>query len=188
MLDTIIIIIFIYSFINGFLKGAIKEIIEIIALLVAAPLSSWLYNFLINNFEMPEIIQDKIVGTGLIIILIIIAAKLLIVFFNSIAKTLFLDGLNKFIGSFVSFLKWLVIISYSIIVIEHFEIISKEKTDKSRFYNKILEYKVTQKIKQYLPGVKEMTDEIINTLPEGEIKENLFKQENSVDKKSRDSL
>ena len=116
--DVIIIIILTYSFINGFIKGAIKEIVEIAALLSAVYFSTGIYGFLFTKIDMMQELPP-LIGIGLVVIFIIIASKLLVIMFNKVAKKLLLDGLNKFIGSIVSFLKWFIIISFVIVIIEN---------------------------------------------------------------------
>jgi len=158
-IDIIIALILFYSFINGFIKGAIKEIIEIAALLSAVYFSTGIYNFLFTRIEFLKE-TPPLVGIGLVVLLIIIASRLLVPLFNKAAKTLSLDGLNKFIGSIVSFLKWFVIISFVIVVLENFNIVTEEVKKESIFYNKILDYKITHKLKENMPAVQGIPLEI----------------------------
>jgi len=157
--DVIIIIILTYSFINGFIKGAIKEIVEIAALLSAVYFSTGIYGFLFTKIDMMQELPP-LIGIGLVVIFIIIASKLLVIMFNKVAKKLLLDGLNKFIGSIVSFLKWFIIISFVIVIIENFNLISQETKNKSTFYYKILEYKITHKLKENMPAINGIPEDL----------------------------
>ena len=157
--DVIIIIILTYSFINGFIKGAIKEIVEIAALLSAVYFSTGIYGFLFTKIYMMQELPP-LIGIGLVVIFIIIASKLLVIMFNKVAKKLLLDGLNKFIGSIVSFLKWFIIISFVIVIIENFNLISQETKNKSTFYYKILEYKITHKLKENMPAINGIPEDL----------------------------
>ncbi len=158
-IDVITIIILIYSFINGFMKGAIKEIVEIAALLSAVYFSTGIYSFLSTKIEVMRDVPP-LIGVGLVVILIIIASKFLVFLFNKAAKKLLLDGLNKFIGSIVSFLKWFIIISFIIVIIENFSLVSQETKDKSMFYYKILEYKITHKLKENMPAIEGIPEDL----------------------------
>ncbi len=179
-IDIIISLILVYSFVNGFIKGAIKEIIEIAALLSAVYFSTGIYNFLFTRIEILKE-TPPLVGIGLVVVLIIIASKLLVPLFNKAAKTLHLDGLNKFIGSIVSFLKWFVIVSFVTVVLENFNIVPKETKKESAFYNKILDYKITHKLKENMPTVKGIPVEIEEKIKTS-IEEKIIEEKNIEEK------
>lgn len=167
-LDIIIIIPIIWGAYKGFSKGLISELSTLTALILgiwgAISFSSFIANFLINNFNF----SDKyvpIISFALTFILIIIAVHFIAKLLTKLIKAVSLNFLNKITGAAFGILKFGLIISIVIVIINKInsdlKFMSVETTNNSILYKPIEKISTT-----VFPSLKDFNakSKIINNI------------------------
>ena len=141
-IDFIIILVIVLFAIQGFRKGLIYEIASLTGLILGIyasfHFSGYIEGYLMEYINIPEK-YSAVTAFILIFIVVILLVHLIGKIIEQVVNIIALGLLNKLTGSVFGILKAIIILSLSMLIINHFdnELFSKEKKEKSLLYKKI---------------------------------------------------
>ena len=144
-LDMIILIPIAVGFVFGLFRGLIKELIGLVAIFLgiygAKFLSPWLSNTLVSMFSFSAKTAQPVAYIILfvvIVVLMLIIARMLDKLFDAVS----LGGLNRFLGGLFGAIKFTLVVSVLINVMnaleEKFDIVENETINNSLLYKPVM--------------------------------------------------
>ncbi len=146
VLDILIGIPLLWAVYNGFKKGLIVEVSSLLALILgiygAIHFSDFTADFIRKQFEYDSQYMGYI-AFAITFLLIVIGINLLGKLLSSIADAIALGILNKILGVLFSLLKWVIILSIVLFIVnsadKKLNFIPAEKKEQSLFYKPMLD-------------------------------------------------
>lgn len=144
-LDIIILIPIAVGFVFGLFRGLIKELIGLVAIFLgiygAKFLSPWLSDILVSVFSFSAKTAQPVAYISLfivIVVLMLIIARMLDKLFDAVS----LGGLNRFLGGLFGAIKFALVVSVLINVMnaleEKFDIVENETINNSLLYKPVM--------------------------------------------------
>lgn len=163
-LDIIIIVVFLLGAVLGLMKGFVKQLASLVGLIVGLLAAKMLYMPLaekISGTLTDSMTFAQIIAFIAIWVAVPLACAIVASIFTKAMEVVKLGWLNRWLGAGLGALKYLLIASLFIGVLEYIDadnrILSRESKEDSAFYYPLKDFAGI-----FLPVAKELTHEIIN--------------------------